>query len=210
MEGAPQVAGMSPLIVSQGKLVPIGGQRPTKKCGQYPHDKAREKVVLGRVTLSSRSYCPTQSPRFCSSSRCTVLPSWTSTKETRCPQINGERRCCTPTACQFPYVFGSSSARRGSRSNARSSCSSGLTRPLDTPHRRSCTTLQYVSAEISDLLPGCGFCAAAVALCAWPLPPFPIFEALQPCCDRVTTVSLYQPSSTNRSAQSTPPTHPFS
>ena len=102
MEGAPLVAGMSPLSVSKGKPVPMGGQKQIKQCWQYPHDSAREQVVLGRVTLSSCSCCPTHSSRFCFSSRCTVLPCWTSTKETRCPQINVERRCCTLTACQFP------------------------------------------------------------------------------------------------------------
>ena len=67
-----------------------------------------------------------------------------------------------------PSVLGSSSARRGSRSYTRSSSSrshaSGLTRPLDIPHRRSCTTRQYVSSRISDLLPGCGSCSCCRTL----------------------------------------------
>ena len=65
IEGAPQVAGMSPLFVSHAQPVPMGGQRPIKKCWQYPHDTAREKVDLRRVTLSSYSYCPTQYSNFC-------------------------------------------------------------------------------------------------------------------------------------------------
>ena len=59
------MAGMSPLIVSLAQPVPMGGQRPIKKRGQYPHGKAREKIVLGRATLTSCSYGPPQSSDFC-------------------------------------------------------------------------------------------------------------------------------------------------
>ena len=41
------------------------GNKGQLECWQYPHDKAREKVVLGRATLTSCFCCLTQSSGFC-------------------------------------------------------------------------------------------------------------------------------------------------
>ena len=121
----------------------------------------------------------------------------------------------TPTARQLPFtvcddsrllvlILGSVARCCSSRRYA-----PGLTTPWHLPRRSSCATLQCVSPGLPDLLSCCGICAAAVKLCAWPLSSLPTVEALQRRCDRVTIVSLYHRSSTNKSAQSTPPTHPL-
>ena len=109
-----------------------------------------------------------------------------------------------------PSVCGSLSARRGTKSDARLSSSrslaSGLTTPLDPSQRCPCPTVQHIFS-------GLGPAASLRLLRLLPRSAhgifhrFRIFEALQPCCDRVINMSVYLRGSTNRSAQSMPATH---
>ena len=138
-----------------------GGAGASERVGNT-HMVKREKVVLKRATLSSCSYRLTQSSSFFWVGLSAGLVSQKGPFLKVSPRCTDQWRWSLLHAdcMSVPSVCGSWSARRGTRSNARSSSSrshaSGLTRPFDPPHRRSCTTLQYVHSGLSDLRHRCG------------------------------------------------------